>query len=108
MSGFEDREKDFERKYAHDKTIDFNVEARCCKLFGLWAAEKLGLSGQAALDYALEVVNANLEDPGFDDVLRKVGGDFNAKGVTCSDHMMKVELEKALDEARRQILKEGK
>lgn len=107
MSGFDDREKDFEKKFAHDKTIDFNVEARCCKLFGLWAAAKLGLSGQGAADYARDVVNANLEDPGFEDILRKVSGDFSAKGVACSEHMMKVELEKALEEARRQILKEG-
>jgi hypothetical protein len=100
---FKDREKAFENKYAHQEKQGFDVEARCSKLFGLWAAKQLGLEGPDANTYAGEVVNANLEEPGFQDVLRKVRGDFDAKGVEVSDHVMGVELDKALTEAKKQI-----
>src|SRR5688572_6632609 len=103
MSGFDDRERDFENKYAHDKKIDFNVEARTSKLFGLWAAGKLGLSGDAAAQYALTVVEANLEEAGFDDVLRKVEKDFKAKNIEISRHAMDVALEKNIAEAKKQV-----
>lgn len=108
MPGFNDREKGFEKAYAHSEKLSFDVEARCCKLFGLWAAGQLGLEGEKAKAYAMEVVGANLDEPGFDDVLRKVQADLKAKGITLSDHMMDVELDKALAEARRQILEEKK
>ncbi len=104
MSTFDDREQAFEKAYAHQEKIDFNVEARCSKLYGLWAAEKLGLSGDDAQTYAMDVVSANLEEPGFDDVLQKVKADFEAKGLEISDHVMRIELDKVLEEARRQIM----
>lgn len=107
MSGFGDREKDFENKFAHDEKINFRVEARCCKIFGLWIAGKLGLEGKKATDYAMEVVGANLDIPGYDDVLAKVKNDLAAANVVISDHILKVELDKAAGEARRQILSEG-
>jgi hypothetical protein len=108
MTGMEDREKDFENKYAHDKKIDFNVEARTSKLFGLWAAGKLALSGDEAQKYAMDVVAANLEEAGFEDILRKVTTDFKAKNIEISEHMMRVELDKVLATARQQIMKETK
>jgi hypothetical protein len=108
MTTFDEREKDFENKYAHDKKIDFNVEARTSKLFGLWVAGKLGLSGDDAAKYALEVVGANLEEAGFDDVLRKVGKDLAAKNIDISKHMLEVELEKHLAEAKQQVFKDGR
>lgn len=104
MSGIEDREKNFEKKFAHEERLSFDVEAKCCKLFGLWAAEKLGLDGPDAKTYAMEVVEANLDEPGFDDVLRKVRADFSEKNLEISDHLMRVELDKALEEAKRLIL----
>ena len=104
MSGFKDREKGFENKYAHDEKLGFDVEARCSKLFGLWAAEKLGLKDADAKTYASELVSTNLEEPGFEDVLRRVRADFSDKNIQISEHMMKVELDKALEEARRQIM----
>ncbi|MEZ5919294.1 MAG: DUF1476 domain-containing protein [Alphaproteobacteria bacterium] len=107
MTAFDDRKDAFERKYAHDEKIGFDVEARCSKLFGLWVAEKLGLSGAEASAYALEVVESNLEEPGFDDVLRKVRGDINGKGLEISDHMLHIELDKALAEAKKQIMEQG-
>ncbi|MGB0718996.1 MAG: DUF1476 domain-containing protein [Bdellovibrionales bacterium] len=104
MTGMEDRQDAFEKKYAHQEQLDFAVEARCCKLFGLIIAEKLGLSGAEAQSYAMEVVESNLEEAGFDDVLRKVKPDLAAKGVEMSDHMLNVELDKALAEAKNQLM----
>lgn len=103
MTTFDDREKAFEGRFAHQEKVDFAVEARTSKLFGLWAAEKLGLNGPDADAYAKDVVAANLEEKGFGDILRKVRKDFDAKGVEVSDHVMNVELDKALAEARKQI-----
>ncbi len=107
MTTFDNREKSFENKFAHDEKLDFAVEARLSKLFGLWAAEQLGLSENDAQTYAGTVVSANLEEPGFNDVLRKVRADFDEKGLEISDHIMEVELEKCLVEAKKQIA-EGK
>ncbi len=106
MTGFEDRRDAFENKYAHDEKLSFDVEARCSKLFGLWAASQLGLEGTEADSYAKEVVMANLEEPGFDDIIRKVRADFDQKGLDISDHLMHTQVEKALIEAQKQ-LKEG-
>lgn len=103
MTTFDDREQAFERKFAHQEKVDFAVEARTSKLFGLWAAEKLGITGDAATTYAQSVVAANLKEAGFDDILEKVRKDFQDKGVEISDHLMNVELDKALAEARKQI-----
>ena len=104
MSGFEDREKAFENKYAREERLGFDVEARGCKIFGLWAAEQMGLTGENALTYAHDVVAANLDEPGFDDVLRKVRADFQDKKIEISDHLMNRHLESAMTEAKRQIL----
>ena len=103
MTGFEDRRDAFESKYAHDEKMSFDVEARCSKLFGLWAASQLGLEGAEADSYAKEVVMANLEEPGFDDIIRKVRTDFDQKGVEISDHVMQNQVEKALVEAQKQL-----
>ena len=107
MSSMDEREKALENRYAHDTQIDFNTEARCCKLFGLWVAEQLGLEGADATTYAASVVEANLEEAGFDDVLRKVKPDIEAKGLDISDHMRNTQIDKALAEARRQIMAES-
>ncbi len=104
MTGFDDRKDAFENKYAHQEKLDFSVEARCCKLFGLLIAEHLGLEGAEAQSYAMEVVEANLEEAGFDDVLRKVKPDLEAKGIAISDHTLNLELDKALAEAKNQIM----
>lgn len=103
MTTFDDREQAFEKKFAHDQQLDFALEARLSKLYGLWAADKLGLSGDDAETYAKTVVGANLEEPGFNDVLRKVRADFDGKGVDISDHVMDVELQNCLIEAKKQI-----
>ncbi len=107
MSSFEKRKDTFESKFAHDGEIMFRVEARCCKLFGVWAAEQMGLTGPDAETYAKEVVASNLEEPGFDDVKRKVVPDFETKAVDVSDHVIDTQLEKFMSEAKEQIMKES-
>ena len=103
MSTLDNRGKNFENKFAHDEQLDFAIEAKLSKLYGLWAAEKLGIEGDNAQTYAGEVIAANLEEPGFNDVLRKVRADFDEKGIDISDHIMEVELEKCLCEAKKQV-----
>jgi hypothetical protein len=108
MTTFEDREKGFERKFAHDEELKFRATARRNKLLGLWAAEKLGLSGDEAQSYAREVVKADLAEPGEEDVFRKVRGDFDAKGVDQSDHQIRRMMGELMAEAVHQIETEGK
>ncbi len=76
MSTFDDRENAFENKFAHDEEMKFKAEARRNKLVGLWAAELLGKTGEAAEAYAKEVVLADFEEAGSEDVVRKVAGDL--------------------------------
>lgn len=104
MPSFEERKDAFEKKFAHDEELAFKVEARTCKLFGLWAAEKLGLEGADADAYAREVIGANLEEPGFDDVKRKVMPDFAEKNVDVSEHVIDTMLEKYHAEAKAQVM----
>ena len=85
MTTFDKREEGFEKKFAHDEELRFKANARRNKLLGLWAAEKMGLAGPAADAYAKEVVMADFEEAGDDDVFRKVRRDFDAKGVAQSD-----------------------
>lgn len=101
MSGFKDREDAFERKYAHEEKHSFELEAKCAKIFGLWAAGHLGLEGADAQTYAGEVVTANLEKPGLEDMIEKVQKDLELKGVSISRHMLEVEVEKALVKAQK-------
>ena len=83
MTTFDKREEGFEKKFALDEEQKFKAEARRNRLLGLWVAEKLGLSGDAATAYAKEVVAADFEEAGDADVVRKVMGDLKAKGVTA-------------------------
>jgi hypothetical protein len=85
MTTFDKREEGFEKKFAHDEELRFKANARRNKLLGMWAAEKMGISGPAAEAYAKEVVIADFEEAGDDDVFRKVRKDFDAKGVAQSD-----------------------
>ena len=85
MTTFDKREEGFEKKFAHDDELRFKANARRNKLLGLWAAEKMGVSGPAAEAYAKELVVADFEESGDDDVFRKVRKDFDAKGVSQSD-----------------------
>jgi hypothetical protein len=108
MTSFEDREKSFERKYALDEELRFKSNARRNKLLGLWAAEKMGLSGDDAQGYAREVVKADLEAPGEEDVFRKIRRDFDAKSIDQSDHQIRRAMADLMVEAVRQIEAEAK
>ncbi|MEQ1888450.1 MAG: DUF1476 domain-containing protein [Alphaproteobacteria bacterium] len=107
MSTFDEREKGFERKFVHDSELEFKAMARRNKLLGLWAAEKMGLSGTDADAYAKEVVISDFQEAGDDDVLRKVKGDLEAKGVTQSEHQIRREMDELLVKARDQVQKAG-
>lgn len=103
MSTFDDRRDAFEKKHAHDEKIQFKVNARANKLLGQWAAEKQGLVGEAADEYATSVVKADFEEPGREDVFRKIVTDLS----TISNEVeIRSEMEKSLNEARQQVLKE--
>jgi hypothetical protein len=104
MSGaFEKREKGFEAKWAHDEELRFKVYARRNKLLGLWAAAEMGVTGPAADAYAKEVIAADFERAGDEDVFEKVRRDFDARGVAVSDHMIRRKMEELLDVAKHQI-----
>ena len=104
----DDRKKAFENKFVLDQQAFFKMEARASKLLGLWEAELMGLSGEDAASYAKEVVASNLDEPGFDDVKRKLTGDFSAAKVEVSEHILDSMIEKKLAEARQQIEDEAK
>jgi hypothetical protein len=105
VNTFDDRKKGFENKFAHDEELRFKATARRNKLLGLWAAEKLGLSGDAAADYAKEVVAADFEEAGDDDVVRKVIGDFKAKNIDQSEHQIRRTMDELMVTAVEQIQK---
>ncbi len=106
MTTFNEREKAQEDKYAHDQEIAFKATARRNKLLGLWAAELMDLAGQAAQDYAKEVVKADFEEPGEEDVYRKLKGDLEAKGVDVSEHRLRRKMAELRDLAHKQITTE--
>ena len=103
MSGFDKRREGYESKFAHDQDLKFKATARRNKLLGLWAAEKMGLTGEAADAYAKEVVKADFEEAGEEDVFRKVRGDLDAKKVEVSDHQIRREMEELMAKAVEQI-----
>lgn len=106
MTTFDNRERDAEKKFEHDEELRFKINARRNKLLGLWAAEKLGIDGDAAEAYAKEVVLADFEKPGDEDVLEKVLADFQAKGVDTDAHKIRLEMDRLLPEAQAQIMSE--
>jgi len=93
MTGLDDRQKGFENKFALDEANLFKAEARACKLFGQWLGEKLGLDATASESYAIDVVGANLEEPGFDDVVRFVMPDIEKSdfAMTAEETLSKME-----------------
>jgi len=107
MSGIDERGDAFEKKFAHDEALQFKAEARRNKLLGLWAAELLGKSGDSAQDYAKEVIRADFEEAGDEDVFRKVRADFDAANVDQSDHQIRHRMEELMAEAIGQIKNEA-
>jgi hypothetical protein len=103
MTSMKDREEGFERKFAHDEDLKFRATARRNKKLGLWVAEKLGKTGDAAAAYATEVVQADFEEAGDEDVFRKVRSDLDAAGVSVTDQEIRREMEMLLQAAILEI-----
>ena len=103
MRQFFKREKGFEQKHRCDQEFNFKVQARRNKLLGEWAAEKISLDGAAAVAYAKEVIVSGFNEPGDDDVLRKVFRALEAKGVETSEHLVRKEMDKLMEVARSEL-----
>lgn len=103
MTTFDDRENAFEAKFAHDSEMQFRAEARRNKLLGLWAAELMGKTGDAAAAYAMEVVSADFEEAGDEDVVRKVVADLAGK---ASADEIRAKMKELLPVAKSQLLSE--
>jgi len=101
---FDDRERAFEAKFAHDSEMRWRAEARANRLLGFWAAELMGLAGKAAEEYALSVVKADFEEPGHEDVVRKVAADLGGKADADAVRRKLGELQVV---AKGQLLSEG-
>jgi hypothetical protein len=104
MSQFEDRQRAFEAKYARDEEMLFRIIARRNRLLGEWAARQMGLSDAEGESYAKDVVRADFEEAGDQDVIRKVLGDLTAAGVECGEAEVVEALRNKEIEARRQII----
>jgi hypothetical protein len=107
MTTFDKREEGFEKQFAHDEELRFKATARRNKLLGKWAAEQLGLSGADAEAYAKDVVMADFEEAGEDDVFRKIRADFDAKGVKVSDEDIRTRMHQLLAQAVLEVRKSG-
>ena len=107
MSQFEDRQKGQEAKYAFDAEKKFKAEARRNKLLGIWAAELMSLTGDEAKAYAAEVVAADFEEAGDEDVFRKVSGDLQGKGLNVGEDVIRQKMAQLVLLANEQIAAEG-
>jgi len=103
MTTFDKRKEGYESKFAHDEELRFKAAARRNRLLGAWAAEKLGKSADDAQAYAREVVRADMQEAGDEDVFRKIRADFDAAGVEQSDHQIRRSMEEMMAEAVAQI-----
>ncbi len=103
MTTFDDRENAFENKFAHDAEMQFKAEARRNKLLGLWAAGLMGKTGDEAAAYAVEVVKADFEEAGDEDVYRKVAGDL---GDLADEATIRAQMKELMAQAKAQIMSE--
>lgn len=103
MTTFDKRKDAYENKFAHDEELRFKSEARRNKLLGLWAAAELGFAEEKAAEYAKEVVVSDFDEPGDEDVFRKVRGDFDKADVKVSDEDLRSKMVSLMGEAIQQI-----
>lgn len=103
MSGYDERKRGMEALLAHDSELAFKVRTRRNRLFGEWAAFQLGFEGKDAMAYAQEVVHADFEVPGDEDVLHKVMGDFHAANIGLPDGKLRQRLASLQSDAERQV-----
>ena len=107
MTTFDKREEGFEKKFAHDEELRFKANARRNKMLGLWAAEKLGLSGKDADAYAKDVIMADFEEAGDRDVFKKIRIDFDAKSIVLSDQEIRRTMDDLMEKAIADIKAKG-
>ncbi len=107
MTQFDQREKAFEAKFQKDQELQFRVTARRNKLLGLWVAQQLGLEGGDAEAYAKEVVASDFDEPGDDDVLRKVMQDIEAKNLALTERSVRTEMVRLMDQAKSEMAAES-
>lgn len=107
MTNFKDRERGEEAKFAHDEESAFKIAARRNRLLGHWAAEKMGLTPEETDAYAKAVVQADFEEAGDEDVIRKLLGDLTSSGVEIDEAGIRAALEERAVEARRQLMSES-
>jgi hypothetical protein len=107
-NAFQDREKGFENKWAHDEELQFKVIIRRNKLLGLWAAKEMGITGTEADEYAKAVAQVDFLEPGHEDVVRKIRHDFDAHKVAISDHIIRRQMEDLTKVAGEQLMGEAK
>jgi|SRR5579871_4236364 len=108
VSAFDDREKNYEAKWAHDEDLRFRTVARRNKLLGLWAAEQFGLTGAAAESYAQELLSLEVHGARDEDIAQKLQDDFTARGIAISSHAISRRMEQLLAEAGEQVMHETK
>jgi hypothetical protein len=108
MTTFDDRERAFEKKFAHDSEMQFKAVARRNRLLGLWAAEIMGKKGEDAAAYAKEVVIADFQKPGDDDVHEKVLADLQAAGAPIDGATLRARMTALLSEAKSMVAAEAK
>ena len=104
MTQFNDRERAFESKFAHDEEMKFRMIARRNRLLGEWAARKMGLSEEETVSYSKDVVRADFEEAGDEDVIRKLLGDLTSAGVDIEESAIRQALEHKTVEARRHFI----
>ena len=107
MGEFDKRERGEEGKFALDNETRFKAEARRNKLLGLWAAQLMGITGDEAANYAMEVVKSDLEEAGEEDVFRKIRGDFDARNIEQSDHQIRRRMGELMATAVQQIAEQS-
>ena len=104
MESFEDRRKDFEKKYEHDEEIKFKAIARRNRLLGEWVAKEIGMDEDNIIEYARQVVMADFAEPGDQDVIRKVMADLTAASSSISEETLKSKMKELLEVAKDQIM----
>ena len=100
MSSFNEREKSFEKKYASDEELNFKIAARSNKYLGKWAGSKLGKNEAETQNYIQEIIKADMEEAGQEDVFRKIKKDFQAASISVEESEIRDEMEKALSRAK--------
>lgn len=107
MTTFNDRERAFEAKFARDEELQFRLAARRNRLVGEWAADRMGLTAVERDAYAKSVVQADFEEAGDGDVVRKLIGDLTAAGVDTEEGQVRLAMDRCMVEARRQLIEEA-